>query len=42
MTNINDYIKYHLKICSEINADSSTVTFKSAFYELTIEVKRLK
>lgn len=37
---INDYIKKELKICREINAARSEMTFETAEWKLKIEVIR--
>lgn len=37
---INDYIEKQLKVCREINAAKSVVTFETAEWELKIEVRK--
>lgn len=39
---INDYIEKQLKVCREINAAKSVVTFETAEWELKIEVIKQK
>ena len=37
---INDYIEKQLKVCREINAAKSVVTFETLEWELKIEVRK--